>query len=126
MTKKEKQQLAGIGLIILIIVGVLIYYFHDRFLPRPEGAVEDFSVSARPEAAVRIDAGILQRSDYIGLKYFGPIDIVPTPITRKPAVAVPSETGAGAAAGGGTGAAAAAAPPPAEAGTPPETVPANP
>jgi hypothetical protein len=74
--KKEQQQILMLGTILGIIIIVLVYFYRDKFLPKPSG-----EGVALPPAAPRLslpaslDEKIYDRTEYRSLKQFGDVPV---------------------------------------------------
>ncbi len=72
---KQQQQIIMLAAVLLVILGVLVYSFRDRFLPHP------IAGDSLPEASVRmtfpeINLGVLfDRADFSRLRPYGDVPV---------------------------------------------------
>ncbi|KPJ85505.1 hypothetical protein AMJ57_02900 [Parcubacteria bacterium SG8_24] len=81
MGNKEKKQIAALGVILVVILGIMGYMYRDRLLPAPSAvapapaAVIPGAVEADLVAGIDIYRLLIARSDYKSLKQYGDIPV---------------------------------------------------
>lgn len=82
---KEKQQVMMLVGVLVVILVVLLYFYRDKFLPRPAG--EAVLLAPPPRMSVpRADGAeaLYERKDFKALKRFGDIPVRPLGTSGSP------------------------------------------
>lgn len=76
---KEQQQIAMLAVLLAVIVGVLVYLYHDKMLPSPVN--DGYPVTLRPHMELNIvnPGDMFERPDFKNLRSFGdvPVKVLP-------------------------------------------------
>lgn len=73
--KKEQQQVVLLVAVLVIIVGVLAWFYRDKFLPRPTGEATLLAPPARLTIPRASGDALYEREDFKGLKRFADVPV---------------------------------------------------
>lgn len=73
--KKEQQQVVILAVVLVVIVGVLGYFYRDKFLPRPTGEVILLAPTMRLTIPRASGDKLYERDDFKALKRFADVPV---------------------------------------------------
>jgi len=72
---KEQQQIAMLGIVLAIIIGVLAYMYYDKFLPTPVNPGVPVSVQPHLNLKSADPTELFKRPDFRSLRGFGEVPV---------------------------------------------------
>lgn len=76
-SKKQQRQIIMLSVVSVIIVGVLVYFYRDKLLPKPQGQAAVLTPPPRMVIPQPNAEELYKREDYKNLKHFGETPVRP-------------------------------------------------